>query len=69
MKFTGKACLRAFSFILIFPAFTAFADIKLPLLIAHGMVLQRDTKLKIWGWAEPGEKVNIELPASPFQSN
>ncbi len=25
------------------------------------MVLQRDTKLKIWGWARPGEKVTIRF--------
>jgi sialate O-acetylesterase len=25
------------------------------------MVLQRDTKLKIWGWASPGEKVSIRI--------
>jgi sialate O-acetylesterase len=24
------------------------------------MVLQRDKPIKIWGWAEPGEKVNVE---------
>ncbi len=35
------------------------AHIRLPQLIGDGMVLQRDTKLKIWGWADPGEKVSV----------
>ncbi len=37
------------------------ANIKLPVLISDGMVLQRDTKLIIWGWAEPGEKVQVKF--------
>lgn len=39
----------------------AFAQIKLPRLIADSMVLQRNTPLKIWGWASPGEKVRVRL--------
>nr|WP_241739270.1 sialate O-acetylesterase [Pontibacter beigongshangensis] len=37
----------------------ALAQITLPSLIQDGMVLQRDARLKIWGWASPGEKINI----------
>ena len=37
------------------------ANIKLPLLLSNGMVLQRDTKLIIWGWASPGEKVQVRI--------
>lgn len=37
------------------------ADIRLPQLISDGMVLQRDVKLKVWGWALPGERVSISL--------
>lgn len=40
---------------------TAFSQIQLPALIRDSMVLQRDTKLKIWGWASPGEKINIRF--------
>ncbi|WP_114778523.1 sialate O-acetylesterase [Botryobacter ruber] len=40
---------------------SAFADITLPSLIQDGMVLQRDAKLKVWGWATPGEKINISF--------
>jgi len=37
------------------------ATVKLPVLVSDGMVLQRDTKLTIWGWASPGEKVQVKF--------
>jgi sialate O-acetylesterase len=37
------------------------ANVKLPVLLSDGMVLQRDTKLIIWGWASPGEKVQVKF--------
>ena len=40
-------------------ALSALADVKLPALFSDGMVLQRETLAPIWGWAEPGEKVDI----------
>jgi sialate O-acetylesterase len=38
---------------------SAFTQVKLPKLISDGMVLQRDIKLKIWGWASAGENVSV----------
>jgi sialate O-acetylesterase len=32
----------------------AVARVKLPALIRDSMVLQRDVKVKIWGWADKG---------------
>ena len=40
-------------------SFAAFSEVKLPSLVSNGMVLQRDMPVKIWGWANPGEKVNV----------
>ncbi|WP_094546029.1 sialate O-acetylesterase [Petroclostridium xylanilyticum] len=37
------------------------AQIRLPRLISDGMVLQRDARVKIWGWAGAGEKVTIHF--------
>ena len=37
------------------------ADVKLPVLLSDGMILQRDMKLLIWGWASPGEKVQVKF--------
>lgn len=38
---------------------STFAKIKLPSIISSNMVLQRNTSVKIWGWANPGEKIII----------
>ena len=36
-----------------------FSDVRLPRLISDGMVLQRDTKINIWGWADADEEITI----------
>ena len=30
-------------------------------LFGNGAVLQRDVKVPVWGWAEPGEQVTVEF--------
>lgn len=37
------------------------AKVRLPQVISDCMVLQRDRELKIWGWADPGEKVTVRF--------
>lgn len=44
------------------------AQISLPKLISDGMVLQRDVKLTIWGWASSGEKVEIDFLNKKYSS-
>lgn len=39
----------------------SFCQVRLPKLISDGMVLQRDTKIKIWGWSAPNEKIGIDF--------
>lgn len=34
-------------------------QVKLPCLVRDSMILQRDTKINIWGWAAKGEKIKI----------
>lgn len=40
---------------------TAFCQVRLPKLISDGMVLQRDTKIKIWGWSASNETISIDF--------
>lgn len=40
---------------------TVFCQVRLPKLIGNGMVLQRDTKIKIWGWSAPEEKITLNF--------
>lgn len=42
------------------------AEVRLPKLISDGMVLQRGTGIKIWGWADPGEKVTVHFDSAQF---
>ncbi|MEY3917980.1 MAG: hypothetical protein RLZZ132_315, partial [Bacteroidota bacterium] len=49
--------MKKFLFLLL--SFSAFSDVKLPTLVSNGMVLQRDIPVKIWGWANAGEKVTV----------
>jgi len=44
------------------------AKVRLPRLVSDGMVLQRDIKLNIWGWASPYEKVKVEFNGKSFQT-
>lgn len=45
--------------IAITSVFSLSAQIRLPKLISDRMVLQRDTELKIWGWAGQNERVTV----------
>ena len=47
--------------VLLCAALAARADVKLPALFSDHMVLQQGLPLKVWGWAEPGEKVTVEF--------
>jgi sialate O-acetylesterase len=38
-----------------------FADVRLPKILGSNMVLQRNQELKIWGWADKGEKVTVHF--------
>ena len=47
--------------VLLFLQEGAWGNVRLPVIISDGMVLQRDTKINIWGWASPGEKVRVKF--------
>lgn len=44
------------------------SQLRLPRLISDGMVLQRDTELKIWGWAGTGETVVVEFLGKTYRT-
>ncbi len=45
----------------VFVSLKVSANVSLPAIVGNGMVLQRDETLKIWGWAQPGEKVTVSF--------
>jgi len=54
--------IKIFTTLICTVAFTAIAaQVKLPRLISDSMILQRDAKIKIWGWAAADEKVTVSF--------
>jgi len=45
----------------LFLAGESSGDVRLPRLVDDHMVLQRDTKILIWGWADPHEQVEVDF--------
>src|SRR5688572_20902438 len=45
-----------------------FSQIKLPRLISDGIVLQRDSKINIWGWASANEKVSVLFKGGTYST-
>jgi sialate O-acetylesterase len=52
--------LRA-AFVLLALGTSARADVALPALFGSHMVLQRDRPVRVWGTADPGESVSVEI--------
>ncbi|HEY4288834.1 MAG TPA: sialate O-acetylesterase [Puia sp.] len=46
-----------------------FAQIRLPRLVRDSMVLQRDRKMNIWGWASKGESVSVKFNGKSYRSD
>lgn len=52
----------------IFISHLSFSQVKLPRLVRDSMVLQRDTKIKIWGWATKGEKITVKFNGKSYKT-
>ena len=46
-------------------ALPATADVRLPKIFTDHMMIQRDLPVRVWGWAEAGEPVNVTLSNLP----
>ncbi len=44
------------------------AQIKLPQIIRDSMILQRDAKVKVWGWASPAEKITVTFNSKKYKT-
>ena len=54
--------LKKFSIVVLFllSAVDLYADVKLPAVLSDNMVLQQQSNARFWGWATPGEKVEVK---------
>ncbi|HST51706.1 MAG TPA: sialate O-acetylesterase [Pyrinomonadaceae bacterium] len=64
MKIKRLLLLSACVFLLSSLSGTARADVRVPSLIGDHMVLQQGRKVRLWGTAEPGERVSITFNGS-----
>ena len=45
----------------LFIAYEACAEVRLPKILSDNMVLQREKPITIWGWANAGEKITVQF--------
>ncbi|RZM30125.1 MAG: sialate O-acetylesterase [Pedobacter sp.] len=60
--------LKQVIIILLLCATAAQAEVKLPKLVGNGMVLQRDQKINIWGWANVNEEVSLTFMNKTYRT-
>ncbi len=65
MKFKINAAIPI-SFLFLCWTHSVSGQVRLPRLISDGMVLQRESEVKIWGWSAPGERISIRFLESTF---
>src|SRR3546814_10677 len=46
----------------------SLADIRLPKLVDDNMVLRRGQPIHIWGWADPGEHIEISFDGKRYET-
>ncbi|MBN2350139.1 MAG: sialate O-acetylesterase [Bacteroidales bacterium] len=64
-----KIIQNNFTWILfIFLSVQTYSQVRLPRLISNGMVLQRDVKVKVWGWAGKNESIEINFLDSSYKT-
>ncbi|MBN2425138.1 MAG: beta galactosidase jelly roll domain-containing protein [Calditrichaceae bacterium] len=63
-----KYAAYIFCIFAVLPLFSAFGQVRLPKLIGDGMILQRNTEVKIWGWASVTEQITIHFNDSTYQT-
>ncbi|MBL0356642.1 MAG: hypothetical protein IPP72_06970 [Chitinophagaceae bacterium] len=53
-----KYCLFSIMFCI---SISVFANVKLPVIFSDNMVLQRNTLIPVWGWADANEKIQVQF--------
>ncbi len=61
MKTIQRILSVTVTLLLIIALLPLHAQVTLPRLVSDGMILQRNTDVKVWGWASPGEKVTVSF--------
>ncbi len=54
--------------LLLLSSMTLIAQVRLPRLIRDSMILQRNAKINLWGWASKGEKVSVKFNNKTYRT-
>ncbi|TAN19119.1 MAG: sialate O-acetylesterase [Chitinophagaceae bacterium] len=54
--------------LLLLSSMTLIAQVRLPRLIRDSMILQRNAKINLWGWASKGEKVSVTFNHKTYKA-
>ena len=57
-----------FSALLVLTVFQLSAKVSLPRFISDGVVLQRNVKIPVWGWADVGEVVEVNFNGKVYKA-
>ena len=57
---------RAVFLLLVLALSSTSGEVRLPKLIGDGMVLQRDARVRLWGWGTDGERITIHFVDSAY---
>jgi len=63
-----KRVIQSLLLLVLFNIIQAQSQLKLPKLIGDGMVLQRDIRVKIWGWTSPDAQVILNFKGIRYQA-
>jgi sialate O-acetylesterase len=64
----NKKVLYVLLFFLSIQQQSTDAQVRLPRLVRDSMILQRDVKIKLWGWASNGEKISIKFNKKNYKT-
>ena len=65
---TNKKINVLFVLLLLLNVGSICAQVRLPRLVRDSMILQRDTRINIWGWAAKNEKINIKFNNKSYKT-
>lgn len=60
--------IRIFTFTFLVLVLPLQAAVRLPKLISDGMVLQRDARVNVWGWADVNELVTVSIDGEEYSA-
>src|SRR6187200_332923 len=65
---TNKKINVLFVLLLLLNVGSICAQVRLPRLVRDSMILQRDTRINIWGWAAKNEKIKIKFNSKSYKT-